>query len=97
MSEGDWLAGLSCFFMVASTSFTVLTPFRQANPCWLGPWVPCPCSNLVRGTWRAACIASANFVTVWGTSFSSRRGLLCTHHEQIGLIIGSERLKSACC
>lgn len=75
MRGSDWLAGLSCFFMVASTSFTVLTPFRQANPCSLGPWAPCPCPNLVRGTWRAACIASANFVTVWGPSLSSRGGL----------------------
>lgn len=55
--------------MAASTSFTVLTPFRQANPCSLGPWAPCPCYNLVRGTWRAACIASANFVTVGPLAF----------------------------
>ena len=48
---------------------TVLTPFRQASPCSLGPWAPCPCSNLVGGTWRAARIASANFVTVRGPRF----------------------------
>lgn len=63
--------------MAASTSFTVLTPFRQANPCSMGPVGPparAPTLSEVPGALRASLV---QILSRCGAHSLSSRGWTC--------------------